>query len=280
MAERGFAVFAERLRSASRCCGTRSAAPPAGGDGGCYLAFSRRPGYYYGAMFLAPQRRTDRGAFFRPAHEAVRSAVAGPRPRACRRGLERRRPRRGHPVTTVSGNGPARRAHLRRCRSPSPERCVDHRGGAALVKNREGLPALKKLAALYVNVCYIRINGGCDGLRLPDGDGRRHGGRSGTMGEGAAFPQRLGSAQWLGIVVSLSRGLRGGYPGHGKKFGDWAPGEAGEFKRWKQEMKAQWRDGRMRVGWRSLRLFFAISPSTITRRGSAAAGGGAAPARR
>jgi hypothetical protein len=49
-----------------------------------------------------------------------------------------------------------------------------------------------------------------------------------------------------GFVVFFPVGLAIlGYLLWRKKFGDGSPGEAkSEFKRWKQEMKAQWRDGR------------------------------------
>lgn len=79
VAERGFAVFAERLREAHR-----AAAEPAAGMrplqamGAAYLAFSREEPGYYGAMFLAARSGGPTGGqAFALLTEAVRSAVAG-----------------------------------------------------------------------------------------------------------------------------------------------------------------------------------------------------------
>ncbi len=80
VAERGFIVFAERLRDAHRAATAEGpvAMRPLRGMGAAYLAFSREEPGYYGAMFLASRSgRAPGGQAFGLLTEAVRAAVAG-----------------------------------------------------------------------------------------------------------------------------------------------------------------------------------------------------------
>ncbi len=168
VAERGFTVFAERLREAHRAArasaeGGADAIRPLQRMGAAYLAFSREEPGYYGAMFLAARAgRPPGGQAFALLTEAVQQAVA---PGGSAAGAEATamqiwalpmawrfcRPR---------ANGPARRAPLRRTMSCSPEPRRSSPARRLFVKIHEArLPRLEKPSSnVYVNVCYIRIN--------------------------------------------------------------------------------------------------------------------------
>jgi AcrR family transcriptional regulator len=86
VAERGFGVFAERLREAHRTAaasatGASTAMQPLQAMGAAYLAFSREEPGFYGAMFLAARSgEATGGQAFALLTEAVQRALSGDGP--------------------------------------------------------------------------------------------------------------------------------------------------------------------------------------------------------